>query len=75
MNAKSPAEAAKILVLEFERPADQENEPIKRGKIAENIYYRFKFLNNPDLANLAEGPANQAILAYALDAQKKGDIL
>ncbi len=72
---KTPAEAASVFVTEFERPADKIGEPIKRGKIAENIYNQFRFINNPELANLAEWPANQAIIRAALEAQGRWDIL
>lgn len=73
--ANTPSEAASIFVNEFERPADKIWEPILRWKIAENIFYKFKFINNPELMNLAEWPANQAILDKALQAQSKWDIM
>lgn len=73
--AKTASEAATIFVNEFERPADKVWEPIKRGKIAENIYNQFRFLNNPELANIAEWPANQAIVDMALNLQRTWDIL
>ena len=73
--AKTPSEAATIFVNEFERPADKFWEPIKRGRIAENIYNQFRFINNPELANIAEWPANIAIVDMALSLQSRWDFL
>ncbi len=66
--AKTPSEAAAIFVTEFERPADKTWEPVLRWKIAENIYHQFRFINNPELANLPEWEANKKILEFSLVA-------
>ncbi len=75
MATKTANEAAWVFVREFERPGDIELEMQNRWKIAENIDNQFRFVNNPELASIAEWPANQAILGLALEAQRNWDVL
>ncbi len=75
MATKTASEAAWVFVREFERPGDIELEMQNRWKMAENIDNQFRFVNNPELASIAEWPANKAIIWTALEAESKWDKL
>ena len=74
-NAKTSKEAASIISSEYLRPGDASGEPKIRWEMAENIFNQFKYINNPELANLPEWEANKRIVEFALDAQRRWDIL
>ncbi len=74
-NASTASEAAGIISKIYLRPKNEVWEMNERWKIAQNIFNQFRFINNPELANLAEWEANKKIVEFALDAQKRGDIL
>lgn len=75
MQASTASEAAQVFVELFERPADIPGEKIHRWRIAESLFYQFSGANNPELRNLAEGPANEKIIQLALASYKAGDML
>lgn len=67
--------AAAVISREYLRPWDSEGEQKIRSEYAVNIFRQFRYINNPELANLPEWEANERIIKFALDAQKRGDIL
>ena len=67
-NTKTSQEAASIISSEYLRPGDDSGEAKIRWKMAENIFNQFKYINNPELANLPEWEANKRIVKFALEA-------
>ncbi|GAB0175010.1 MAG: hypothetical protein HHAS10_08890 [Candidatus Altimarinota bacterium] len=74
-SATDAGEAAAIISREYLRPGDKDGEQKIRAEYAQNIIRQFRYINNPELANLPEGEANRRIVEFALEAQQRGNIL